>query len=121
MYSTISSKIETVQGKRVEACILFAGSLRMRSANLQICHAAASATRVNQGVEPWVLQQPLASFCLESQKKRIKPGGMRFWVTYILHFDRAAFLQREPPHNSFQGAFSKASSTSWSSWPWRAR
>jgi len=32
----------------------------MRSANLQICHAAASATRVNQGVEPWVLQQPLA-------------------------------------------------------------
>jgi hypothetical protein len=61
MYSTISSKIETVQGKRVEACILFAGSLRMRSANLQICHAAASATRVNQGVEPWVLQQPLAS------------------------------------------------------------
>jgi len=45
---------------------------------------------------------------------------MRFLVTYILHFDRAAFLQLEPPHNSFQGAFSKASSTSWSSWPWRA-
>ena len=60
MYSTISSKIETVQGKRVEACILFAGNLRMKSANLQICHAAASATRVNQGVAPWVLQQPLA-------------------------------------------------------------
>ncbi len=29
--------------------------------DLQICHAAASATGVNQGVELWVLQQPLAS------------------------------------------------------------
>ena len=29
--------------------------------NLQIRHVAASTTRVNQGVEPWVLQRPLAS------------------------------------------------------------
>ena len=28
--------------------------------NLQICHAATSAPRVNQGVEPWVSQRPLA-------------------------------------------------------------
>jgi aryl-alcohol dehydrogenase-like predicted oxidoreductase len=30
--------------------------------NLQICHAAASPTRVNQGLEPWVSQRPLARF-----------------------------------------------------------
>jgi hypothetical protein len=29
--------------------------------NLQIRHVAASATRVNQGFEPWVLQRPLAN------------------------------------------------------------
>jgi hypothetical protein len=29
--------------------------------NLQICHAAASPTRVNQGLEPWVSQRPLAN------------------------------------------------------------
>jgi hypothetical protein len=28
--------------------------------NLQIRHVAASTTRVNQGVQPWVLQRPLA-------------------------------------------------------------
>jgi hypothetical protein len=28
--------------------------------NLQICHAAAPPTRVNQGLEPWVPQRPLA-------------------------------------------------------------
>jgi len=31
----------------------------MKDSNLQICHAAASATRVNQAVEPWVSQQAL--------------------------------------------------------------
>jgi hypothetical protein len=35
-----------------------------RYADQQICRAVASATRVNQGVGPWVLQQPLASPCL---------------------------------------------------------
>ena len=39
----------------------FSGYLQKTTANPQICHAFASATRVNQGVEPWVLQQPLAS------------------------------------------------------------
>ena len=34
---------------------------------------------------------------------------MRFLVTYIPHSDWAGFLQLEPPHKSFQGAFSKAS------------
>jgi len=29
--------------------------------NLQICHVAASTPRVNQGVQPWVSQRPLAS------------------------------------------------------------
>jgi len=28
--------------------------------NLQICHVAASTPRVNQGVQPWVSQRPLA-------------------------------------------------------------
>jgi len=45
-----------------------------RAANLQICHALASATRVNQGVEPRVSQQPLARFALlnslSSQRQR---------------------------------------------------
>jgi hypothetical protein len=34
-----------------------------RYADQQICRAVASATRVNQGVGPWVLQQPLAKRC----------------------------------------------------------
>jgi len=34
--------------------------MEKRCANRQICHAPASATRVNQGVEPWVSQRPLA-------------------------------------------------------------
>jgi hypothetical protein len=32
-----------------------------RYADQQICRAVASATRVNQGVGPWVLQQPLTN------------------------------------------------------------
>jgi hypothetical protein len=39
---------------------LFRGICEQRYADQQICHAVASATRVNQGVGPWVLQQPLA-------------------------------------------------------------
>jgi hypothetical protein len=47
---------------------------------------------------------------------------MRFLVTYILRIlTGQVFLQREPPHKSFQGTFSKASSVIWSSWPWWAR
>ena len=47
---------------------------------------------------------------------------MRFVVTYIPRtLTGQVFFQLEPPHKSFQGAFSKASSVIWSSWPWRAR
>jgi hypothetical protein len=59
MYSSISSKIYIV--KKINERISFFWGWDQ---NLQICHAATSATRVNQGVEPWVSQQPLASGCL---------------------------------------------------------
>jgi hypothetical protein len=49
MYSTISSKICIVK-KIMSGSVFFGGW----DQNLQICHAATSATRVNQGVEPWV-------------------------------------------------------------------
>ena len=45
----------------MEALAIFWGYLQKTTAKPQICHAFATATRVNQGVEPWVLQQPLAS------------------------------------------------------------
>ena len=57
MYSIISSKIYIV--KKINERISFFGG--GGDQNLQICHAATSATRVNQGVEPWVSQRPLAS------------------------------------------------------------
>jgi hypothetical protein len=56
MYSTISSKIYIVK-KIMSGSVFFEGW----DQNLPICHAATSATRVNQGVEPWVSQRPLAS------------------------------------------------------------
>ena len=55
MYSSISSKIYIVK-KIMSGSVFFGGW----DQNLQICHAATSATRVNQGVEPWVSQRPLA-------------------------------------------------------------
>jgi hypothetical protein len=58
MYSTISSKVYIVK-KIMSGSVFFGG----RDQNLQICHAATSATRVNQGVEPWVSQRPLARCC----------------------------------------------------------
>ena len=54
MYSSISSKLYIVK-KIMSGSVFFGGGQ-----NLQICHAATSATRVNQGVEPWVSQRPLA-------------------------------------------------------------
>ncbi len=60
MYSSISSKVETVKKKELKPAFSLR-NLRVKTRDLQICHAAASATRVNQGVEPWVLHQPLAS------------------------------------------------------------
>lgn len=54
-----------------------------RYANQQICHAVAPGTRVNQGVGPWVLQQALASFCIEtpyfSSKTLIHKGNSSTW------------------------------------------
>src|ERR1700756_2394359 len=44
--------------------------------NLQICHVTASATRVNQGVEPWVSQQPLAKLGVRGRAER-PPDGHR--------------------------------------------
>ena len=55
MYSTISSKIYIVK-KIMSGSVVLGGW----DQNLQICHAATSAPRVNQGVEPWVSQRPLA-------------------------------------------------------------
>jgi hypothetical protein len=45
--------------------------------NLQICHAATSAPRVNQGVEPWVSQRPLASHerSLAAARGHSEPAG----------------------------------------------
>ena len=39
--------------------------------NLQIRHVAASTPRVNQGVEPWVSQRPLASHCVSVVEVRV--------------------------------------------------
>jgi hypothetical protein len=61
MYSTISSKTILIKEKRVEERNLAGTSADQRYANLQICHASVATTRVHQGVQPWVLQQPLAS------------------------------------------------------------
>ena len=58
MYPSISSKIYIV--KKIMGGSVFGGW----GENLQICHAATSATRVNQGVEPWVSQRALASIPL---------------------------------------------------------
>jgi hypothetical protein len=44
----------------MEVLAIFWGYLQKTTENPQICHAFASATRVNQGVEPRVLQQALA-------------------------------------------------------------
>jgi hypothetical protein len=57
-----------------------------RYGNQQICHAVASATRVNQGVGLCVLQQALASFCIESQNNRIKTGVRAFFQVGFLFF-----------------------------------
>jgi len=43
----------------------------------RICHAVSSATRVNQGVGPCVLQHPLATF-----RRKIEPKSSR--LTQIL-------------------------------------
>ena len=60
MYSTISSKIYIVK-KIMSGSVFFGGW----GENLQICHAATSAPRVNQGVEPWVSQRPLTRLTVE--------------------------------------------------------
>ena len=50
-----------------------------REANLQICHALASATRVNQGAEPRVSQQPLASWLRVSIAQRVQDLDLQTW------------------------------------------
>ena len=61
MYSHISSKIYIVK-KINEWTIFLVGEIwrEENKHNLQIRHVAASTTRVNQGVQPWVSQRPLA-------------------------------------------------------------
>jgi hypothetical protein len=60
MYSSISSKTNTVKEKekteKERELESFLWKLRRgkRRANREICHEPALATRVNQGVEPWV-------------------------------------------------------------------
>src|SRR5580704_5018681 len=73
MYSSISSKIYIV--KKIMSGSAFSWGVG-RDQNLQICHAATSATRVNQGVEPWVSQRPLASkLCLHPVEFSVKSLG----------------------------------------------
>jgi hypothetical protein len=62
MYSSISSKIYIVK-KIVSGPVFLAGEIwrEENRHNLQIRHVAASTPRVNQGVQPWVSQRPLAS------------------------------------------------------------
>ena len=57
-----------------------------KCADQRICHAVSSATRVNQGVGPCVLQHALASFCIESQNNRIKTGVRAFFQLGLLFF-----------------------------------
>ena len=64
MYSSISSKIYIVKKIMSGPALFFSGGdsgRKENNQNLQIRHVAASTTRVNQGVEPWVSQRPLAS------------------------------------------------------------
>jgi hypothetical protein len=66
-----------------------------RYANQRICHAVSSATRVKQGVGLCVLQQPLASFCIESQNNRIKTGVRAFFqldFPYFFHFSLDKYM-----------------------------
>ncbi len=82
MYSSISSKIYTVKKIMSEPCIFLVGEIwrEENKQNLQICHAATSATRVNQGVEPWVLQRPLASFARASVNRSDARVTTACWV-----------------------------------------
>src|ERR1700732_1648358 len=73
----------------MEALAIFWGYLQKTTAKPQICHAFATATRVNQGVEPWVLQQPLAS-CGDVRNERF----YRFRADISLRPKRAAMTFR---------------------------
>jgi hypothetical protein len=67
MYSSISSKTYIVK-KINEWTIFVVGEIwrEENKHNLQIRHVAASTPRVNQGVQPWVSQRPLASHRVKS-------------------------------------------------------
>ena len=65
-YSSISSKIYMVKKIIVDRHFFWAEICEENKQNLQICHVTASATRVNQGVEPWVSQQPLAKLAIRN-------------------------------------------------------
>ena len=75
MYSTISSKIYIVK-KIMSGSVFFGGW----DQNLQICHSATSATRINQGVEPWVSQRPLARGAENGVVGVSEPGSLAHCV-----------------------------------------
>jgi hypothetical protein len=67
-----------------------------RGANLQICHAPASATRVNQGVEPWLSQQPLASDARSGVSCSISTTCFRKFATVL---GLPIVVSFAPPHH----------------------
>jgi hypothetical protein len=79
MYSSISSKIYIVKKNNEWIQHFFVREIwcEKNKQNLQIRHEPASAARVNQGVEPWVSQQPLASTTSENKQLVIQGGPER--------------------------------------------
>lgn len=68
--------------------------------NLQICHVAASTPRVNQGVQPWVSQRPLARFFKQhpEQAERIRLG-----LIHLLAEENHLFIEaKNPPPDSHE-------------------
>ncbi len=55
-----------------------------KCADQRICHAVSSATRVNQGVGPCVLQHALASFCRETQNTTLNQAFGDFFHYFFL-------------------------------------
>ena len=78
MYSSISSKIYTVKKIMSGSAFFLVREIwrEENKQNLQICHAATSATRVNQGVESWVSQRALARACRKNYTLQ-NPGSCR--------------------------------------------
>ena len=80
MYSSISSKIYIVKKIMSGPVFILAGEIWRDEykQNLQIRHAATSATPVNQGLEPWVLQRPFARFLAAPRARQGLAPVLRF-------------------------------------------